>query len=89
MVKKLHAIMDRVLIRLDETAMKTGGGVLLTDEGKKPETSGIVESIGEEVRSVRKGDKVFFHIFDELPSPEDGVVVVRERSLLGIIREGD
>lgn len=87
MVKKLQAIMDRVIIRLDEVATQTEGGVLLTDEVKKPQTIGTVESIGKDVKSIKRGDKVFFHIFDELPTPEAGVVIVREKSLLGIIQE--
>lgn len=87
MVNKLSAIMDRVIIRLEDTAKKTEGGVLLTDEGKKPKTIGIIQSIGEDVGSVSVGDKVFFHVFDELPTLEEGVVVVRERSILGKVIE--
>ena len=87
MVSKLSAIMDRVIIRLENTEKQTEGGVLLTDEGKKPKTIGIVQSIGEDVGSVSVGDKVFFHVFDELPVLEEGVVVVRERSLLGKVIE--
>ena len=87
MVKKLQTIMDRVLIRLDENEHQTTGGVILTDETEILRTIGVVECVGSEVRSVKKGDKVLFHEFDELPSLEKNVVVVRERSLLGIIRE--
>ena len=87
MVNKLSAIMDRVLIKLEEQDEKTKGGVLLTDEDKKPKTIGIVTSIGEDVRSVSVGDKVFFRVFDELPALEEGIVVVRERSILGRITD--
>ena len=87
MVNKLQTIMDRVLIRLECTEKKTKGGILLTDEEKSKtiKNIGIVESIGEQVHSVKVGDKVFFHAFSELPSLDEGVVVVRERSLLGIL----
>ena len=87
MVNKLSAIMDRVIIRLEETEKETEGGVLLTDEEIKPKTIGIVQSIGKNVSSVCVGDKVFFHAFDELPTLEKGIVVVRERSLLGKVIE--
>jgi co-chaperonin GroES (HSP10) len=77
--------MDRVLIRLEKTKNKTAGGILLTDEAIPTRTVGVVESVGEDVRSVQIGDKVLFKVFDELPTIEDGLVVVRERSLLGKI----
>ena len=87
MVAKLQTIMDRVLIRLDETENKTAGGLLLTDEATPTRTVGVVESVGENVRSVHVGDKVLFKVFDELPALEEGLVVVRERSLLGKITD--
>lgn len=87
MVNTMHVIMDRVLIRLEQTKQQTDGGVLLIDELKKRPSIGYVEDVGEKVRSVKKGDKVFFYVFDDLPSLEKNIVVVRERSLLGKIEE--
>jgi len=87
MVDKLQTIMDRILIRLDKFDEQTQGGIILTDEkqAKIAKNIGTVISIGEQVKSVKIGDKVFFHSFSELPSLEDNTVVIRERSLLGII----
>ena len=87
MVAQLQTIMDRVLIRLDELKNKTAGGILLTDDAIPTRTVGVVESVGEDVRSVNIGDKVLFKVFDELPALEDDLVVVRERSLLGKIKD--
>ena len=87
MVAQLQTIMDRVLIRLDEHKNKTAGGILLTDDAIPTRTVGVVESVGEDVRSVKIGDKVLFKVFDELPALEDDLVVVRERSLLGKIKD--
>ena len=87
MVAQLQTIMDRVLIRLDENKNKTAGGILLTDDAIPTRTVGVVESVGEDVRSVNIGDKVLFKVFDELPALEDDLVVVRERSLLGKIKD--
>jgi len=87
MVNKLQTIMDRVLIRLEDTEINNKSKIIMTDDAKSKvkKNVGIVESIGEQVRSVKIGDRVFFHTFSELPSLEEGMVVVRERSLLGIL----
>lgn len=77
------AILDRAFIRLKkETATK--GGILLPDSSVNEDNIGIVESIGPDVTSVKVGDKVLFHVFDDLPSHDKDVVVVRESSLLGV-----
>ena len=87
MVNKLQTIMDRVLIRLEDTEINNKSKIIMTDDAKSKvkKNVGIVESIGEQVRSVKIGDRVFFHTFSELPSLAEGMVVVRERSLLGIL----
>ncbi|MGN0913020.1 MAG: co-chaperone GroES family protein [Alphaproteobacteria bacterium] len=80
----VKAIMDRVFIRLEAQTAKQGG-ILLPDSAQAVRNVGIVESVGEKVQSVKVGDKVLFHYFDELPSLDPDVVVVREHSLLGVI----
>ena len=58
MVEHLQTIMDRVLIRLETNSHKTEGGILLTDDATPTRTVGVVESVGENVHSVKIGDKV-------------------------------
>lgn len=80
--------MDRVFIRL-EAEKTTKGGIILTDSVDNPRTVGVVEGVGPEVKSVNIGDKVLFHVFDELPTYDKDVVVVRENSILGIYEDGE
>lgn len=80
----VKAVMDRVFIRLPAKETATQGGIFLTDNHDDERTIGIVESIGPDVSSVKPGDKVLFHVFDDLPSYDPNVVVVREKSLLGV-----
>jgi len=84
---KIKAIMDRVIIRLDEVQEKSKGGIILNDDAENVRNIGIVESIGSDVKSVKVGDRVIFHTFDELPILNDdpNLVAVRERGLLGVI----
>ena len=74
------AVSDRIFVRLEQ---KTKASIMLPDE-KRYTDRGVVESVGERVSGVKAGDKVIFHLFDELPLPEDGLVVIRQKSLLGI-----
>lgn len=75
------AIMDRVFIKPDE---KKQGSIIIED--KSETKSGIVVSVGEKVTSVKEGDHVVFFHWDDLPAL-DGMIAVRENSLLGIITD--
>lgn len=81
------AVLDRVFIRLDSSEKKTAGGIILTDSHDSEKTIGIVESIGPDVDSVNVGERVLFHVFDELPTYDPEVVVVRESSILGVFED--
>jgi len=80
---KYQAVGDRVFVRL-AAEEKNPAGILLPDNAERPRTTGVVESAGRDVRLVKAGDKILFHVFDELPSPDADVVVVRESSILGV-----
>lgn len=79
----VKAVMDRIFIRL-EKEKKTSGGIILAETIETPRTVGIVESVGDEVTSVKVGEKVLFHVWDDLPTYDPDVVVVRESSILGV-----
>ena len=85
----VKAVLDRVFFRLDAKEKTTSGGIILTDSHEGEQTIGIVEAIGPDVSSVKVGDRVLFHVFDELPSYDPEVVVVRESSLLGVFTDED
>ena len=80
----INAVSDRIFIRLEPDKNITSGGVILLDDYHQAENIGVVESIGTQVSTVKVGDKVLFHRFDDLPTPDDNVVVVRESSILGV-----
>ena len=83
----IKAITDRVFIKLPPEEEKTSGGIIIDYDGPNRRNIGVVISVGEKVRSIKKGDKVLFHIFDDLPGAEKDVVVVRESSILGVISD--
>lgn len=83
----IKAISDRVFIRLDKKQDKTEGGIILAEDYHSSRTVGTIESIGSEVTSVHVGDRVLFHIWDELPTYDKDIVVVRENSILGVFED--
>ncbi|MBE6467056.1 MAG: co-chaperone GroES [Alphaproteobacteria bacterium] len=83
----INAVADRIFIRLAPDTTATSGGIILVDDYHRTRNIGVVESIGDLVTSVKVGDKVLFHQFDELPTPDDDLVVVRENSILGVYED--
>ena len=77
----MQAIMDRVFIKPDEPKK----GVIIIEENEEAK-SGMVVSVGKEVKSVRKGDHVIYFKWDDLSLP-NGLVAVREKSLLGVYQQ--
>ena len=58
---------------------------MLVSDIPEPRTVGVVESVGEQVKGIKPGDRVLFHVFDELETPVKDVVAVRENSILGVL----
>ena len=83
----INALSDRVFIRLEPDNTTSSGGIILMEDYHHSRNVGVVESLGNLVASVKVGDKVLFHKFDELPTPEADLVVVRENSILGVYED--
>ncbi len=77
----IKAVMDRIFVRI-QPQNKSAGGILLTQEDAP--THGVVESVGPMVQCVKPGDEVLFYKWEELPTYDPNVIVIRQASLLGI-----
>lgn len=75
------AIMDRVFIKPDE---KKQGAIIIEDTSRTK--TGVVVSVGDEVKSVKVGEHVVFYDWADLPAL-DGVLAVREGYLLGVLED--
>lgn len=72
-----QAIMDRVFVIPDEKKQ-----TIIIEENEKTK-SGIVQSIGEEVTSVKVGDHVIFKPWEV--EALDNLVAIREKWILGVL----
>ena len=75
------AVMDRIFIKPDEVKK----GAIIIEDNSETKT-GVVVSVGEDVRSVKEGDHVIYFKWDDLPAL-DGLVAIREDYLLGLIED--
>lgn len=75
------AINDRIIVKLDEVSDKH----LLLLNNREPRYCGTVVDVGKEVNSVKVGEHIIFHPYDELDLPQDDLVIVREKSVLAVI----
>ena len=81
----MKPLTDRIFIRLENKYEKTPLIFKPFSLDKQRANIGVVEEVGQLVTSVKKGDKVMFHPFDELETPDEDIVVIREKSLLAIL----
>lgn len=77
----LKAINDRIIVKFDESKETT----LILNEDYPRRDRGMVICVGDKVKSVKPGDYIIFHLFDEIALPEDGLAVIREKSVLAKI----
>jgi co-chaperonin GroES (HSP10) len=79
----LLAIADRIIVQLDSADESK---ILLPESLNTQTNKGVVLSVGPLVSTVREGDHIVFHPFDELKLPEQNLVAVREKSVLAIYK---
>jgi co-chaperonin GroES (HSP10) len=80
----LIAIADRIIVRPDSADESK---ILLPDSENIHTNKGEVLSVGPLVTSIKIGDHIVFHPFDELVLPEKNLVAVREKSVLAIYKD--
>ena len=93
---RFRAIGDRILVKVEDQASATKGGILIPDNAKEKSTIGIVVSVGEGTRtkegkivplSVKEKDRVIFekHRGTELKLDGEDYLVLVESHVLGIM----
>ncbi len=94
---KIKPLYDRVVLkRIENSAEKTKGGIIIPDTAKEKPQEGEVIAVGAGKRDesgkvhsleVKKGDRVLFGKYSGTEVKIDGedVVIIREDEILGII----
>lgn len=74
------ALKDRIIIKITES----DNNIIIGME-QKTENTGVVLSVGDEVKSVKAGEHIIFHLYDEIELPQKSLAVIREKSVLAKI----
>lgn len=94
---RLTPINDRVLVKPDEVAAVSKGGIIIPDVGQEKPTLGTVMAAGPgEIKdgylrpmSVKEGDRVVYgkYAAGELKIDGETIAVLRQEQILGILTE--
>ena len=82
----LQPMRDRVIAAKDKPMEKTASGILLGEAQEAPAYA-IVESVGPEVKTIKKGDKIIYKEYSatEVKVDEKEYFIVREEDILAKI----
>ena len=79
----LKPLKDRVVAVVEKPLEKTKSGILLGEAKEKPAYV-VVESVGPEVKSVKKGDKIVYKEYSTTELKVDGkeYIILKEEDVL-------
>ena len=82
----IKLLKDRVVAVKEEPKLKTASGILL-GEAKETPAYAVVESVGEEVKSVKKGDKILYKEYSTTNIKIDNkdYIIVEEKDILATV----
>ena len=82
----LKPLADRVVATREQPLEKTKSGILLGDAKEKPAYA-VVESVGPDVKSIKKGDKIIVKDYSatELKIDDKDYLIVKEEDILATL----
>ena len=82
----LKPLKDRIVAVVEKPREKTKSGILLGEAKEKPAYA-VVESVGPEVKGVKKGDKIVYKEYSttEIKLDDKDYVIVKEEDVLATL----
>ncbi len=83
----LKPLKDRVIAKIEKPAEKTASGLLLPSDAKEKPSFAVVEAVGPEVKSVKKGDKILYKEYSTTSVKIDDVdyLILDEKDILATL----
>jgi chaperonin GroES len=82
----IKPLADRVVAKKDAATNTTASGILLGEAKEKPNTA-TVESIGPDVKNIKKGDRILYREYSATELKYDGkdYLIVKEEDVLATL----
>ena len=82
----LKPLKDRIVAKVEKPLEKTASGILLGSSQEKPAYA-VVESVGPEVETVKKGDKIIYKEFSttEVKIDNTDYIILKEEDVLATL----
>lgn len=82
----LKPLKDRIVAKIEKPLEKTASGILLGEAKEKPDYA-VVESVGPEVKEIKKGDKIIYKEYSatEVKVDEEKYIILKEEDVLATL----
>ena len=82
----LKPLKDRIVAVVEKPLEKTKSGILL-GEAKEKQAYAVVESVGPEVKAVKKGDKIIYKEYSntDIKLDDKEYIIVKEEDVLATL----
>jgi chaperonin GroES len=82
----MKPLKDRVVAVVEKPLEKTKSGILLGEAKEKPAYA-VVESVGPDVKDVKKGDKIIYKEYSatEIKMDEKDYIILKEEDVLATL----
>lgn len=83
---QLKPLSDRIVAKKEEEVTQTKSGILLGEAREKPAYA-VVESVGPDVKVIKKGDKIVYKNYSttDIKLDDTDYIIVKEEDVLATI----
>lgn len=82
----IKPLADRVVAKKDAATSTTASGILLGEAKEKPNTA-TIESVGPDVKNIKKGDRILYREYSATEIKYDGTdyLIIKEEDVLATL----
>lgn len=82
----IKPLADRVVAKKDAAVEQTASGILL-GEAKEKQNTAIIESVGPDVKNVKKGDRILYRDYSASEIKYDNIdyLIIKEEDILATL----